>query len=198
MLSQWTFDARGPTSCLGGLTPISPGQSELGKDSNDQKQSIRTSSRGIIERFRFGLSISLQSRFPGTKWSVKNVPPFSRKDPGYVPSKARFLACNMLKCSAYIFILRLSSKLSKPAESPMLFTSSRICLFTRLTDISASELKIRLLGVLGYWTVQYLVIEVLFSILATLAVALYLMNVDVWPPVFGSISEAWSLRQFWR
>ena len=103
----------------------------------------------------------------------------------------------MLKCCLYIFILRESGKLSNPKENSILFFSSQVPFFRRLSDVSASEMKTRFLGVLGYWTFQYMVIDVLNAMLAVSTVALRLTSVDVWPPFFGSVDEAWSLRQFW-
>ena len=191
LLSQWTFDARGPTSSLGGLAPVgSKGATNL-----EGQTGVRAPL--IMERLAFGLRISLQSRFPGTTWAVKNVPSFSRTDINYVPTRIAFLVRHVFRCCLYIFILRLSGKLGKPAENPVLFSSAKVPLFMRVREISVLEEKMRLLGTLGYWTVQYLVIEVLYGILATLAVALHFMGVDVWPPVFGCVDEAWSLRKFW-
>ena len=191
LLSQWTFEARGPTSSLGGMTPVdSKGFTGL------EGRSVRQPS--IIERLRFGFSISLQSRFPGTSWVVKNVPPFSRKDIEYVPTRVGFLVRHVFKCCVYIVILRLSSKLGEPAKNPVLFSSAQVPFFMRVREVSFLEVKTRLLGTLGYWTVQYLVIEVLYGILAILAITLRLTGVNVWPPVFGSVDEAWCLRQFWR
>ena len=196
LLSQWTYDAKGPTSSMGGLSPVDSNSSKPKWDISNRKSSLGTI-KAILDRLRFGFDISLQSRFPGTKWPVKNIPPFSRRDPGYIPSKAEFLLRSLLKCLIYVLILHLSSHLGNPDENPILFSSDRIPFFRRLRNVSASEMSTRILGVLGYWTVQYMVIEVLYSVLAILAIALRITDVDVWPPVFGSVDEAWSIRQFW-
>ena len=196
LLSQWTFDACGPTSSRGGLAPLDSKGTKLEEDASEQRP-LQSKVRSNLRRFRFGLRISLQSRFPGTPWAVKNLPPFSRKSLDYVPTKINFLLYNMFKCCVYIMILRLCGELGNPAENPVLFSSARIPLFARLGAISALETKTRVLGVLGYWIVQYLVIEVLYSILAVVAVTLHVTSVNVWRPVFGWVDEAWSLRQFW-
>lgn len=196
LLSQWTFDAKGPTSLMGGLAAVDTKQPKP-KWHTSERESSPGTIRTILDRLRFGFSISLQSRFPSTKFSVKNIPPFSRSDPGYIPSKAEFLLRNMLKCLFYIHILRLSSRFGNPDENPILFSSDRIPFLTRLGSVTRSEMSTRVLGVLAYWTVQYMVIDVLYSVHAVLAVALRITDVDVWPPVFGSVDDAWSLRQFW-
>ena len=84
LLSQWTFDARGPTSALGGLAAVDSKHSKLETDTDSRN--AREIIGEFLERLRYGFGISLQSRFPSTQWQVKNVPPFSRKHPNYVPN----------------------------------------------------------------------------------------------------------------
>ncbi|MCJ1251307.1 hypothetical protein MMC30_008539 [Trapelia coarctata] len=196
LLSRWTFDAKGPTSSMGGLAPVNSEQLKLKRKTGESKLSSGTI-QAILKRLLFGFNISLQSRFPGTKWPVRNIPPFSRRDLGYIPGKAEFLVRKIFKCLIYILILRLSHRFGNPDENPVLFSSDRIPFLTRLGNVSASEMRTRVLGVLAYWTIQYMVIEVLYSFLAVLAVAMRITDVDVWPPVFGSVDDAWSIRQFW-
>lgn len=193
LLSRWTFDAGRPTSSLGGLDP------SLGRHDSTSAGSTSTSgpSRRAVARLRFGFDVALQSRFPGTPWAAKNTPGFARSR---VPSRAWFLARNVLECALCIFLLRLSSSLGDPSQSAVLFSSARIPLAGNIIilDPSASplswidleQLGTRLLGVLGYWTVQYLIINLLYGSLATLAVALHITGVDVWPPVFGRLDES--------
>ncbi|KAL8830594.1 MAG: hypothetical protein Q9191_001347 [Dirinaria sp. TL-2023a] len=196
LLNRWAYDAKGPTARTGGLVPVqsSPSKTEwVASKEQSAPEAIGT----ILDRLRFGFSVSLQGRFTGTKWPVKNVPLFSPRDPNYVPGRVEFILRNTLKSSVYVFILRLSSSLGNPKENPVLFSPSRIPFLSRLWEVSTSEIITRVLSVLGYWVVQYMVIEVLYSFLAVSAVALRITDVDAWPPVFGSVMEAWSIRQYW-
>lgn len=200
LLSRWTYEAQGPTSSLGGLNPgdssKQPTSSKCGLPNEETSPSPDTLN-SFVSRLRFGFSVSLQSRFPGTRWPVKNIPQFSRRHPEFIPTRTEFLMKSVLKCWLYVFILRLSTRLGNPEDSAIIFSSDRIIFFRRLNDISAEETGSRVLGTLGYWTVQYFVIELLYSILAISAVSLHITGVTVWPPAFGSVDEAWSLRQFW-
>ena len=196
LLNRWTYDAKGPTASIGGLAPVDSGLSKPKWVTGEEHTAPGTIGT-ILARLRFGLSMSLQGRFAGTKWPVKNIPPFSQRDPNYVPSRVAFIMGKILKCSIYILILRLSSSFGNPNENPVLFSSNRIPFLSRLREVSTLEISTRVLSVLGYWTVQYMVIQVLYSVLAVLAVALHITDVDVWPPVFGSVEEAWSIRQYW-
>ncbi|KAI8631572.1 membrane bound O-acyl transferase family-domain-containing protein [Xylariaceae sp. FL1651] len=196
LLSRWSFEAQGPTSSLGGLTPIDNQPIKSNGQCSQVKKSPRQL-RDLVDRLFFGLQVTLQSRFPATNWPVKNIPPFYQRDPHYVPSKVAFLIRNSLKCIIYIDLLRLTSRLGNPEDNPILFSQDHVPFFQRLGDISSTELQTRVLGVLGYWTIQYMVISVLYSTLAILAVVLGLSAVSEWPPVFGSVVDSWSLGQFW-
>lgn len=191
LLHRWTFEAKGPTSSIGGLNPVENGASE--KTNRHRSRVIGDT----LERLRFGLSITLQCRFSATKWPVKNIPPFSQKDPGYVPGRHEFLRGMIIKWSAYVLILDLVSLVSNNGDNTFTFSSARIPFFTRLADVSGEEIQTRIISVIGYWTIQYIVIEVLSGTLAIAAVALGITAVNVWPPVFGSLGDCYSLRQFW-
>lgn len=203
VLSRWTFETKSPTSALGGLDPgiRDPDRNE---DANTPTSTKSTSTQpGIFAaRLLFGFKIALQSRFPRTVWAAKSMPDFPQ---AIVPSRASFLIRNVLRCASYILLLRLVNSLGDPSQNPTLFSSTKIPLAGNVIHprtspsayIDLAQLGSRLLGVLGYWTVQYLIINLLYDILATFSVALHITNVDVWPPVFGRHNETWSLRQFW-
>ncbi|KUI61968.1 hypothetical protein VP1G_09110 [Cytospora mali] len=204
VLSRWTFEAQSPTSPLGGLDPRMRENPEKNEDANPptSTKSTSTQSGSFAARLAFGFKIASQSRFPRTVWAAKGSPDFPQ---AIVPSRASFLIGNVLKCVTYILLLRLGNSLGDPSQSATLFSSANIPLAGNIihprtspsTYIDLAQLGSRLLGVLGYWTVQYLIINLLYGILATFSVALHITNVDVWPPVFGRFNEAWSLRQFW-
>ena len=191
LLHRWTFAARGPTSSIGGLKPV---DQEAPK--NYRKGSTVTVG-DIWKRLQFGLGVSLQSRFPVTKWPVKNIPPFSRKQPDYVPSKAVFLRAMILKWSLNVFLLDLAGLFNNSGNNTVTFSSERIPFFTRLAKVSPEELFARSVSIMAFWTMQYIVIEVVYGALAIVAVALGITSVSAWPPMFGSISDSYSLRQFW-
>jgi hypothetical protein len=111
----------------------------------------------------------------------------------------------LLKITISTLILRMGNSLSDPRQNAVLFSSAKIPVVGNIIDPTAGwpscidweQLHIRFLAVLGYLTVQYLIINLLYDFLAVFSVALHITEVDVWPPVFGRLDEAWSLRQFW-
>lgn len=191
LLHRWTFAAKGPTSSMGGLTPVEC------RPPGDSKRGGTEIISDALERLRFGLNISLQSRFPATKWPVKNIPPFSRKDPAYIPGRAEFLRGMIIKWTLYALVLDLTSLFENDGNNTITFSSDRIPFFTRLASVSKEEIVARIISIGVYWSIQYVVIEVVYGTLAIVAVALGITPVNAWPPVFGSVVDSYSLRQFW-
>lgn len=191
LLHRWTFEAEGPTSSMGGLSFVEYGASE-------KRKRNRSGLIGdVLERLRFGLGIALQCRFPATRWPVKNIPPFSGNDPGYVPGRGRFLRNMAIKWGAYVLTLDLISLIGNDGHKSLTFSSTRIPLLTRLADVSGEEISTRIISVIAFWTIQYIMIEVVYGTFAMAAVTLGITAVEVWPPVFGSLGGSYSLRQFW-
>lgn len=191
LVDRWTFEAKGPTSSTGGLDPVVDGASEKTKSDSSEVND------DALKRLRFGLNVALQCRFPATKWPVKNIPPFSREDPEYVPERSKFLRQMIIKWVTCVLILDLVSLGSNNGNNALIFSSARIPLFTRLYDLSGEEVTTRITSVIAFWTIQYIVIEVMYGMFAIAAVALGITAVNVWPPVFGSLRDSYSLRQFW-
>ncbi len=191
LLHKWSFAAKGPTSSMGGLTPVEY------RAAGNNKRGGPGAISDAVERLRFGLNISLQSRFPATKWPVKNISPFSRKDPGYIPGKGEFLRGMIIKWIFSVLILDLGGLFNNDGGNAITFSSERIPFFTRIAGVSGEEMMARILGIIAYWSVQYVIIEVVYGTLAMTAVALDITAVNTWPPVFGPIGESYSLRQFW-
>ncbi|KAL8737234.1 MAG: hypothetical protein Q9181_001888 [Wetmoreana brouardii] len=191
LLHKWEYAVKGPTSSAGGLSLVRYKATEDG--GRDGKGIVDDT----IARIWFGLSISLQSRFPATKWPIKNIPPFSKEDPAYIPSKAGFLGTTISKWIIYVLLLDLAGLFSDGSDNAISFSPGRIPFFSRLTIASREEVITRVLSIGAFWIVQYFVIEVVYCALAIVAVASGISAVETWPPMFGSFSDAYSLRQFW-
>ncbi|KAL8826942.1 MAG: hypothetical protein Q9170_007209 [Blastenia crenularia] len=194
LLHKWTFAARGPTSSFGGLTPV---YGDLMRRSQETQDMCKCIACDNDQQLRFGLGISLQSRFAATEWPTKNIPPFARNDPDYLPGKAEFLRANTLKWILYILILDIAGIFNHGNGNTTTFASERIPLLTRASSVSGEELVTRIAVASSFWIFQYLVIEVVYGAFAILAIASGVSTVAAWPPMFGFIGDCWSLRQFW-
>lgn len=147
-------------------------------------------------RFAFGNEVSGTVRGPGTAWEVKGLPHFSSNDPQWVPSPllfivsktAVFLACFFLNDYAVDAREALDKDLLQPSKVPFL---------SRLDEVTKEELWTRFVVALTFWTMAYFLLQVLFSVPATIAVILKPSSVAEWRPVFGSFSELYTVRGFW-
>ncbi|CZT12319.1 uncharacterized protein RAG0_16187 [Rhynchosporium agropyri] len=189
LLHKWSFENKGPASALGGLEPVP-------KSRRRQKSNAHNPHESNAERLLFGAEISLQSRFPTTKWPIKNIPPFRTQDPAYKPTKSEFLQGSLIKLALYVFLLDLTS-LAPKSDNAVNFGDSRIPFFSRASIITRDELITRIAGILGYWTVQYIIIQAIYASFAIVAVTFDITAAASWPPVFGSVSDSYSIRRFW-
>jgi hypothetical protein len=56
---------------------------------------------------------------------------------------------------------------------------------------------VRSTTIVGVWRILFISLQLVYGAMKVLAVALSINEVAVWPPLFGSVTEALSLRQFW-
>ncbi|KAH7320699.1 membrane bound O-acyl transferase family-domain-containing protein [Stachybotrys elegans] len=194
LIHKWSFDVHGPTSSAGGLKPERSKVTKLSKNASKEPRSLPN----VIRRFGFGFEVSLQSRFPTTKWPVKTIPPFSRTNPEFVPERAVFILTELARVIFCLLFLVFLDLLPKNAdENLVIFSSQRIPFFRRGNSLTLNEIIVRSASVLVYWTSQYIIIQAVYSTLAAITVALGMTPVQSWPPVFGFISDSYSIRQFW-
>ncbi|KAL1961854.1 hypothetical protein VTN77DRAFT_978 [Rasamsonia byssochlamydoides] len=185
LVGRWSFRAVGPTSGLARSFAVK-------KDS-----SVRQNEGSWWDKFIFGLSITCTSRFIGTPYQVRNVPRFSNNDPSYVPSRVWFLQ----KTALTIFLCYLGLDLTNSNADPELnlkyFTTGHIPLFRRLHDVSADEILMRTVAAIAAAVSLTSVQRGTYCIVAFLSVLLNLSEPQDWPPFYGSLLEAYSLRKFW-
>ncbi|KAI4260129.1 MAG: hypothetical protein L6R42_004203 [Xanthoria sp. 1 TBL-2021] len=194
LLSRWIFTIQGPTSSVSGLQPVDDDKIPNKRPKAHPGDEI---ANGLGSRLRFGLHLSMQSRFANTRWPVKNIPAFDKANPGYVPSKAEFLRAAIPKWALYVLILDLAGFLNSSSENGITFAAEQVPLFSRLGNISGEDVITRIASILAFWSFQYMVIEVVYGAIAIVAILSGLSAVEAWPPMFGSLSESYSLRQFW-
>ncbi|WQF80832.1 Putative Wax synthase domain-containing protein [Colletotrichum destructivum] len=189
LLDGWTFNAKGPTSSLGGLVPAA----------EPSEKTVHWSWGSIGERLRFGIRVSTTTRFSTTRWSVRYVPPFDNAKPGFVPSRSEFLWRRPVQVGVLGCMLSVTGWFAQKLfrEQATMFWKRHIPIFSRIPEVTLAELGIRVVGVLAYWTMQYLSLSFLYGFLSVVMVAIGLSDVEEWPPVFGPLGEAWSIAQFW-
>jgi hypothetical protein len=63
--------------------------------------------------------------------------------------------------------------------------------------ITSQGLFFQTLSVFAWWTNVGAVVQMLYSLVAALAVGAGLWEPKSWPPMFGKFSDAYTLRRFW-
>lgn len=130
---------------------------------------------------------------------IKNVPPFSSADPPHIPSRSAFLLRTSLTTLICTVLVDASGQRIPPSPSDLatVFSPARIPLLTRPDNFASDRLKLRALLTLGFWSSIYFFCQAAYGAMAVLAVSLGSSPPKSWPPFFGSVADAYTLRNFW-
>jgi hypothetical protein len=131
-----------------------------------------------------------------TKPPTQNIPASDcSKHSQMSSSRLKFL---LHRCAKFVFKYLILEVLAiSPPPKPEDFAAAKEPFFSRLRSINGEELAIRIFSTVGFWVNMYLFISVLYDVLTVFHVGLGIDPPHAWPPAFGNISEAYSVRQFW-
>ncbi|KAF2499668.1 hypothetical protein BU16DRAFT_279495 [Lophium mytilinum] len=183
LLSRWSFEQGAPVS---GLT----------KPSTDVKGSQAISAPSgrnpIIQQLLFGLKITFSWRFIDTPYQIKNVPPVIAKN------RKDFLLRTFVTIAISYVVLDIISSSNDSAIASKFLGLDKVPFLTRLNQISAEELVIRAFTVLAAGIGLNCVQGGIYHVFALLAVSSGISEPSEWPPFYGSVRAAYSLRAFWN
>ena len=187
LLSRWNFDSLGPLE----TTTVT-------KEEDSDPPRAKTRRNGsLLQRLRFGLWAASSTRNVRTRFQVKNVPPFVRKDPSFIPSRAQFLRGKVITVILCYLTLDLLTLKPSTEETAVIFSAANVPVLDR-NNLSVEKLIIRAASSLAFWTSLYCIIELYMSSVALIAVGTGLSEVKYWPPGYGSLRDAYTIRRFWR
>ncbi|MCJ1239557.1 hypothetical protein MMC14_007555 [Varicellaria rhodocarpa] len=189
LISRWSFSTRGPTSGRGGLPNTN--RSLAARESGPGKEPT------VWSRLKWGLFAITAWRYTATPWEVKNVPPFDPREPKRLPSRSRFLGDSAMMMTLCLIFLDLMSLGDEPEKNPIMFAAEKVGFFTRLSEISVEEAVMRVVVTLAFWFSVYCVLQAFYTFMAVIAVDAGVTTIDEWPPLFGSVKDCYSIRQFW-
>jgi len=187
LISRWNFESKGPAS-------PSP---TVDKAGHSQTDTAASSSSTLLTRLLYGWYTLWSFRQVNTPHEVKHVPKFSSADPDYVPSQRRFVLQQAMSAVVCYLLLDLLSQRPPPSNPAQLFDPTLVPVFSRLHSVTASEIKVRALTIAGFGVTFFLIIQGFQSFAAALAVGAGLSPVENWRPAFGSIWDAYSLKNVW-
>lgn len=188
LIAQYNYDAQGPEayrhrhSSNGG--PVK---------SKDDVKAYR--SKPATSSFWFPLDPIFNTRGIRKPWQVKNVPTFSSKDPTYVPSRGRFLLRTLAFGALWLALHDFG--VWQPFPMDHIITADKQGFFGRIREVTSEELLLRFVAVMFFWTRAMASLSLAVTYITFAAVALGIHEPRDWPPTFGSLNEAYSVRQFW-
>ena len=168
------------------------------RSAKEEKRSSKEAKSSLWECVSSGLEATYTCRWSGTPREVRNVPLFSNQDPSYEPTRAVFLRNHIFLLVSCYLMLDVLSLGADPEKNQIFFAPAMIPFFTRLGQVSGEELAMRIFGSLGSGLGVFCSQQGVYSILALTAVGLGLSEPRYWRPLFGSVSDAYTLRRFWR
>ena len=195
LLSKWDFESHGPT--------VQPQAGRLAKaqvrsDPVETKEPKGKRQGTTLERLRFGFSACIDSRMTGGPFEVKGVPPFSSSNLTYVPTRGIFLRQTSMNVFLSYILLDILSASANPATNATVYSLRLVPFFSRLREVSIEEVVARIVISIGVWIGIYCMMQIMYGTVAFVAVASGLSEVRTWRPLYGPLSEAYTIRQFWR
>ena len=146
---------------------------------------------------RWTTDLVLNKRGIRTSRQVKNVPAFDSKNPSRVPSRLQFLLFRTIRFMLSYLLIDLLTSQSVPSMAN--FEPGKERIFHRIYN---GDLDLAGLGevagvLLGYGISGYIAESTAYDLFSIIAVGLGISEVADWPPLFGSITEAYTIHRFW-
>jgi hypothetical protein len=180
LISRWEWQYGGPTSSRGG-NQVLPSRTPAGS------------------RLIWAGQVALNQRWTNSAWAIKNIPPFSSRQPEYVPSRSRFVAQRLsIAAATYIVVNILSSGEADATELQSLFSQDSVPLFSRMSQVTVEEIAQRCIVTLTVWATTYCILTTIYNVISAFVVGVHLYEPSDWRPLFGSLGQLNSVRRFWN
>ena len=163
-----------------------------------EKEMSQTPKPTKLQRLFFGYWCTFAGRMCSTPFEVKNVAPFSVRDPSYTPTRSQFLVQKVRNWVLYYLLMDLVD--NRPVdikENRITFASRNVPLLFRTQEYPAELMVARIFSTCVYWLMTRLVIDSFMNMVAFLKVGVGLDSVASSRPMFGTAWECWNVRRFW-
>ena len=145
-------------------------------------------------KFAFAIALLFGTRGVNTPWQSKNTPRFSSIYSSRPPSRLQFLARRCLTVLLGFLIMDFGTA---RYLDPKIFALDTVPFFARLSHVTIEGMVVRMVNMLALWVINYALICFFANCWAVFAVGLGMSRPEAWPPGFGSVSDAWTLRRAW-
>lgn len=113
---------------------------------------------------------------------IARIPPNRYSCPGRGPSRPGFLTRHAISLACAYVLLELITLAPPRGAAP--------------ASVAEAVLT-RVLATAAFWITLSLFLSLIYDVLAITQVTLFLSEPADWPPLFGRLVDAWSVRQFW-
>lgn len=143
------------------------------------------------------VDIICNSRSIGSPRQIKNVPYFNRRSPTFRPTRTQFLIFRSVRFVLCYLLIDFLTSIPSPSASR--FSPEAEPFLTKLLagQMTAVEFAERASMTMSFYLMVYVIQVTTYDFFSIVAVGLGLNNAGDWPPRFGSIWEAYSVRRFW-
>lgn len=149
-----------------------------------------------VDRLSFGLSILWNMRGVGTRAEITQIPPWSRKNKFFLPSRSQETRRHVENIGLSFLVLAFfATRGTRNVDNFM--SPNQEKLLTRLDEISLAEGVFRFAASFSFWLNLFCIIQAVNSFFGILYVGLGLYPVKMVPPMWGKLSDAVSIRKFW-
>jgi hypothetical protein len=158
-----------------------------------------------LKRLRVSATLSTHDRlsaavallFSPRMFVPRNLIPSFRSDSrNYVPPRTWFLAHRLLQCSCSLLINDLFNRY-RLNTTPLDYVEERQHLIRRLSSLDIREIIIRAHRTLHGHLGPYLLMTAAHSAASAFAVLILRQSPEEWPPLFGSLKDAYTVRRFY-
>ncbi|KAI9925064.1 hypothetical protein MW887_006472 [Aspergillus wentii] len=158
------------------------------------------SAPSIFRQFGWSFNIAFNYRRVHTPWQIAYVPQFDKNDRKYIPSRLAFIGkCGLEVCIAAAMLHFFTVETTFPGLAevmPEIARSKRVMIPSAATTLQSILVQASFTLSFGILTRSAIILP--YNAVGVICVALGVCSPAAWPPVSGSLSEAYSLRQFWR
>lgn len=206
LLSQWSFEDKGPrpeirrrenSKSKSEGSSLSNGKTVDGRFHDKEARHVAYSFDNFYDRVKFALWAGTSYRYIATPFQTANTPPYSTSNPTYIPSRTVFLLRKGLIIISSVVVLDLIALSKIVPRDLALFTEEKARLFPPVNEITATWVLTRVRSTFGFWLGNCVGMQIYYSAITSIGVAIGLTNPAERRPVFGSIADAYNLRGYW-
>jgi hypothetical protein len=184
--------------CLKTFDDLCLSKLSFDEETTAKKSSPTSAASPLTARLRFGVSNLWNMRGIGTTKKISKIPSWSHSPAtlSLVPSRGGEIVRHVKNAALSYLILDVFAN-QPPPDLENLMSPRNELLLTRLGEIDAEEAVFRLFAVFGFWLNTFCVIHLVNSVFSLVYLISGLYPVKMLPPVWGRLSDAYTVRRFW-